>query len=157
MIVDLLRNDLNTVCSVGSVHVPKLFDVETYAPVHQLVSTVRGTLAPGRVGGRLHPRRVPRRVDDRCAEGPHDGDHRPARAGPPRRVFRCARLVFAVGRRDLSIVIRTLVVDAGRVTFGVGGAIIALSDPDGEFEETVVKSRAMMTALAATARQEGPK
>jgi para-aminobenzoate synthetase len=43
------------------------------------------------------------------------------------------------------------------VTFGVGGAIIALSDPDEEFDETVVKSRAMMTALAASVRQEGPK
>ncbi len=53
--------------------------------------------------------------------------------------------------------IRTLVANAGRVTFGVGGAIIALSDPEGEFEETVVKSRAMMTALAATGRQEAPK
>ena len=157
MIVDLLRNDLNTVCSVGSVHVPKLFDVETYPAVHQLVSTIRGTLAPGRSavdcvreafpGGSMTgaPKIRTMEIIDRLEQG-------------PRGVYSGALGWFSLsGASDLSIVIRTLVVAAGRVTFGVGGAVIALSDPAAEFDETVVKSRAMMTALAATSRQEGPK
>jgi para-aminobenzoate synthetase len=51
------------------------------------------------------------------------------------------------GAADLSIVIRTLTATKSQVSFGVGGAIIALSDAEEEFEETVVKSRAMVTAL----------
>jgi para-aminobenzoate synthetase len=154
MIVDLLRNDLNTVCSVGSVHVPKLFDVETFTAVHQLVSTIRGTLAPGRSavdciraafpGGSMTgaPKVRTMEIIDRLEQG-------------PRGVYSGALGWFSLsGASDLSIVIRTLVVNDGRATFGVGGAIIALSDPAGEFDETVVKSRAVMTALAATARRE---
>jgi para-aminobenzoate synthetase len=55
------------------------------------------------------------------------------------------------GAADLSIVIRTLVSTTDAVSFGVGGAIVALSDADEEYEETVVKSRAMVSALLATA------
>ncbi|MBV9141654.1 MAG: aminodeoxychorismate synthase component I [Pseudonocardiales bacterium] len=151
MIVDLIRNDLNRVCEVGSVHVPRLFHVETYAPVHQLVSTIRGTLRPeesavGCVraafpGGSMTgaPKIRTMEIIDRLEEG-------------PRGAYSGALGWFSLsGATDLSIIIRTVVVTDRRVTFGVGGAITALSDPVEELEETVVKSRAMITAMIATA------
>ncbi|TQS18803.1 aminodeoxychorismate synthase component I [Microbispora hainanensis] len=153
MIVDLIRNDLNTVCEVGSVHVPRLFHVETYAPVHQLVSTIRGTLRPEESvvtcvraafpGGSMTgaPKIRTMEIIDRLEEG-------------PRGAYSGALGWFSLGgATDLSIIIRTLVATRDRVSFGVGGAIVALSDPEEEFEETVVKSRAMITAVLDTAAQ----
>ncbi|KUG58356.1 hypothetical protein AVL62_10570 [Serinicoccus chungangensis] len=160
MIVDLLRNDLHRVCRSGSVHVPQLCGVETYATVHQLVSTVRGALAP-----RMGPTDVLRA----CFPGGSMTGAPKVRTmeilddleGRARGVYSgTIGWIGLDGSMDTSIVIRTLTRGPdGDLAFGVGGAVTALSDPREEYAETRAKAQAMLRAVdrAAAAARTGER
>ena len=153
MVVDLERNDLNRVCEPGSVVVPKLYAIEKYAAVFQLVATVQGRLAGGHdcldllkaafPGGSITgaPKlRVMEILDEleHSARGLYTGS---------------IGYISSTGDCDFNIVIRTAVAQNGIFEIGAGGGITCESDPAFEYQETLLKARAVLQAIAAAERR----
>ncbi|HEX6435126.1 MAG TPA: aminodeoxychorismate synthase component I [Gemmatimonadales bacterium] len=148
MIVDLLRNDLSRVCRPGTVRVPELFALEHHPTVHHLVSTVVGELDPGADAFDLIRAAFP--------GGSITGAPKVrameiiAELEPTQRGVYCGSIGYlsASGAMDTSIVIRTYLVIRGEVYFQAGGGIVADSDPELEYRETLDKARGLIETLA---------
>ncbi|MBI3776933.1 MAG: aminodeoxychorismate synthase component I [Gammaproteobacteria bacterium] len=147
MIVDLMRNDLGRVSVPGSVRVPKLMDIESFKTVHQMVSTVESMLKPectlfdllravfpgGSITGAPKIRTM--EIIDQIESG-------------PRGVY-CGTIGYLGYNRiaDLNVAIRSLSYDGHTARFGAGGAVTFLSDPNGEFEEVLLKAEALLRPI----------
>ncbi len=146
MIVDLMRNDLSRCAVSGSVSVPELFDVDSFATLHHLSSTitatmqpdatlsdlVRATFPPGSMTG------APKRAAMRWIAEQENQD----------RGIYSGALGWVHGNQcELSVVIRTLIAEGNKCEFQVGGGIVADSDPEKEYQETLTKARAICELL----------
>jgi para-aminobenzoate synthetase len=160
MIVDLLRNDLSHYAEPGSVTVSRLCAIESYATVHQMVSTIDAQLLPGSPRAEAvaacfpagsmtgAPKISTMAILDRLEDG-------------PRGLYSGAIGYFSLnGATDLAVAIRTLVIDSpagdgseetstAELTLGVGGAITSDSVPDEEYDEIRVKAFGVLSALGA--------
>lgn len=149
MIVDLLRNDLGRVCRPGSIAVPQLFAVESFATVHHLVSTVTGELAAGHdaldllqasfPGGSITgaPKLRAMQIIDELE--------------PAARGVYCGAIgwIGVDGAMDSNIAIRTLTIHDGEVRYWAGGGIVADSDADAEYQESLDKAAAFFRLFEA--------
>jgi para-aminobenzoate synthetase component 1 len=147
MIVDVERNDLGRVCKTGTVKVPELMVLESYATVHHLVSTITGVLREdcdvidlvkasfpgGSITGapKIRAMEIIEEIE------------------PTKRGVYCGSIAYLGFDQamDSSIVIRTFLVKDGLAYFQVGGGIVADSDPEAEYEETLDKAVALIKSL----------
>ncbi len=141
MIVDLLRNDISRICALGSVNVPALFDVETYATVHQMVSRVVGKLNQPITMGDVFRALFP------CGSitgAPKISAMEIIRSveQSPRGVY-CGAIGWIApdGRSEFSVAIRTILVENGNAHLNIGGGVVYDSDAMSEYEEALWKAR----------------
>jgi para-aminobenzoate synthetase component 1 len=145
MIVDLLRNDLSKTCT--DIKVPELFSLQSFANVHHLVSTVTGKLKPTKTAVDLLSSSFPGgsitgAPKIRAMEIIEELE-------PVRRSLYCGSLgyISACGNMDTSIAIRTLIRDKNQIHCWGGGGIVADSEPDREYMETIAKVKVLLDTL----------
>lgn len=147
MIVDLMRNDLSHHCIAGSVETHRLFEVTSYATLHHMASTVTGKRAAQASSLEI--------IRDCFPPGSMTGAPKKAVMQWCRQAEKIDRGVYsgalgwiaADGQADLSVVIRTLIIQAQRFEFQVGGGIVSDSEPEKEWKETLVKARGIANCL----------
>ena len=147
MIVDVLRNDLGRVCEFGSIAAPEFMVVESYKAVHHLVSTVIGKLRggvgavdllrAGFPGGSITGAPKIRAMEIIEELEPHRRNIYTGAIG----------YISSNGKMDTSIAIRTITAVGNKACLQVGGGIVADSNADAEYEETIDKARALFHAL----------
>ena len=147
MIVDLLRNDLGRSCAIGSVCVPELFALESYPNVHHLVSSVTGKLAPGKdpldlIAGSFPGGSITGAPKIRAMQIIDELE-------PTRRALYCGSLLYldVRGEMDSSIAIRSLLAKDGQLSCWGGGGIVADSDWQAEYQESITKVKVLLETL----------
>ncbi|MBD8482841.1 aminodeoxychorismate synthase component I [Pseudomonas coleopterorum] len=148
MIVDLLRNDLGRTCRIGSVRVPQLFALESYPNVHHLVSAVTGELAADKdcldlIAGSFPGGSITGAPKIRAMQIIDEVE-------PTQRAIYCGSLLYldVRGEMDSSIAIRTLLIKDDQVCCWGGGAIVADSQWQAEYEESIFKVKVLLDTLA---------
>lgn len=147
MLVDLGRNDLGRVCQYGSVAVSELMHIERYSHVMHIVSTVRGRLAPGKTPLDALSSTLPMGT----ASGAPKvramqiiDELEPTRRGPYAGAF---GYLSASGAMDMALTLRTAVITGGKIHLQAGGGVVADSDPEFEYQESMNKLAALVKAV----------
>lgn len=142
MIVDLLRNDISRITEVGTLDVPRLFEIETYPTLHQMVSHVQAKLLPDitirDILAALFPcGSITGAPKMRAMEILHDLED-----GPRDAYCGAIGMISPDGAMRFSVAIRTITLfEDGRAVFNVGGGIVFDSTPEAEYEECLLKAR----------------
>lgn len=149
MIVDLVRNDLSRIAERGSVHVPELFGIHTFKTVHQMISTVQCTVKPTITPGEILRATFPMgsmtgapKISAMNLAETHESQSRGIYSGS-------VGYILPNGDFDFNVVIRSVTWNAAtqHVSAKAGSAITANSVPEKEYEECLLKAKAMMSAL----------
>jgi len=155
MLIDLERNDLGRICEGGSVVVDEFMVVESYSHVHHIVSNVRGKLrsdvTPGAMIRAVFPGgTITGCPKVRCMEIIAELEGRPRGAYTGSMGY-----LNRNGSADLSILIRTMTLQEGRLTLAAGSGIVADSKPESELEETRAKAKGLLMSLQEPAESSG--